>query len=243
MSQIKSIEQSVKDCISKELENGIIEKVITKNLEKCIDESVHDLFRWNGPLKKCIEENVKSVMLPFLEKYNYSEYITKLDTVMTEILKTTTLDHREILENFKYLVTSERIERVELTNLFNKYCDYCSKKIDVDDVEDMDYEGGYITCNFEVNDISSDWSSFDRKHVIFTCDEDENLNYEFYLSRYNGSEKPSYNVSGDFKNITIHSLRFANEIEIMILKLSQEDSPIVIDETEGREEVFVENRE
>lgn len=242
MSETKNIEQSVKDCISKELDDGVIERAITKNLESCINETVNDLFRWNGPLKKCIEENVKSVMLPFLENYDYSEYITKLDTVMTEILKTTTLDHREILENFKYLVASERIERIELTKLFDKYCNYCSKKIDVDDIEDMDCEGGYITCNFEVNDISSDWSSFDKKHVIFTCNEDEDLNYEFYLSRYKGSKKQSYDVSGDFKNITIHSLRFANEIEIMILKLYQEDSPIVIDETEGCEEVFVENR-
>lgn len=237
---MKNIEQCVKDCISKELDNGIIEKVITKNLEKCIDDSVRSLFSWDGTLKKCIEEKIESVMSPYLERYDYSGYITKLDIVMTEILKEITLDHRQILDNFKYLMASERIEKIELTKIFEKYCEYCSEKIDNDKVRDMDCEGGYITCNFSVIDISSSWSSFENKHVIFTCDEDEDLNFEFYLSRYEGSEKQSFDVSGDFVNRTLHSIRYANQIEMLLMKLCQEFKPIVLDEIVGNEEVYVE---
>ncbi|NFA35142.1 hypothetical protein EXM81_18085, partial [Clostridium botulinum] len=74
---MNNLENSIKDCITKEIEKGIIEKVIAEQLEKCIEKSISDMFGWNGEIKKVIENKVKSVMIPYLEDYDYSEYITK----------------------------------------------------------------------------------------------------------------------------------------------------------------------
>ena len=84
---MSNLENSIKDCITKELEKGIVEKIITDKLEECIESSLKDLFGWNGAVKKVVEYKVESVIVPYLENYDYSEYILKLDSVLTEVLK------------------------------------------------------------------------------------------------------------------------------------------------------------
>ncbi|MGO5058520.1 hypothetical protein ACTQ4P_12030 [Clostridium sporogenes] len=71
---MNNLENSIKDCITKEIEKGIIEKVIAEQLEKCIEKSINDMFSWGGDVKKVVEEKVKSVMIPYLENYDYSQY-------------------------------------------------------------------------------------------------------------------------------------------------------------------------
>ena len=73
---MNNLENSLKDCITKELEKGIIEKVISRKMEECIESAIKDMFGWNGEIKKVIEDKVKSVMIPYLESYDYSQYIT-----------------------------------------------------------------------------------------------------------------------------------------------------------------------
>ncbi len=43
---MNNLENSIKDCIAKEIEKGIIEKVIAEQLEKCIEKSISDMFSW-----------------------------------------------------------------------------------------------------------------------------------------------------------------------------------------------------
>ena len=72
---MSNLENSIKDCITKELEKGVIEKVIAEQLEKCVEKSISDMFSWGGEVKKVVEEKVKGVIIPYLESYDYSEYI------------------------------------------------------------------------------------------------------------------------------------------------------------------------
>jgi uncharacterized protein Yka (UPF0111/DUF47 family) len=132
-----NLENSIKDCITKELEKGIVEKVISDKLEECISSSLKDMFSWGGEVKKVIENKVKSVMIPYLESYDYSKYICKLDSVLVEVLKDTTLENKKLLENFKELMISEEILReVKITQIYETWCDYCKKNIDRDKIED-----------------------------------------------------------------------------------------------------------
>ena len=110
---MSNLENSIKDCITKELEKGIVEKIITDKLEECIESSLKDLFGWNGAVKKVVEYKVESVIVPYLENYDYSEYILKLDSVLTEVLNKTTLDNRKILENFKALMSILKVLRYQ----------------------------------------------------------------------------------------------------------------------------------
>jgi hypothetical protein len=47
-----NLENSLKDCISKELEKGVIEKVIAKKLEESVTKALEDMFGWNQRLNK-----------------------------------------------------------------------------------------------------------------------------------------------------------------------------------------------
>jgi uncharacterized protein Yka (UPF0111/DUF47 family) len=110
-----NLENSIKDSIAKELEKGIVEKVIAAKLEECITTSLKDKFSWSGEVRKVIDNKVKSVMIPYLENYDYSQYITKLDSVLVDVLKNTALENKKLLENFKELMTSE--EELGLLNI------------------------------------------------------------------------------------------------------------------------------
>lgn len=237
---MNSLENNIKDCISKELEKGVIEKVIAEQLEKCIEKSISDMFSWGGDVKKIVEEKVKSVMIPYLESYDYSQYITKLDSVLVDVLKNTALDNKRLLENFKSLMTSEDIPKtIKITDIFEKWNEYCKEEVDSDDIE-MDYEGGYINTKFYLEDVSSSWSSYKTYMVTFECEEDENLKFEFSIQAWRPEDNTGF--SSNYKSVgDIRSLRTLNDFEIIIMRISEGYQNIVIDSFEENEEVFVEN--
>lgn len=238
---MSNLENNIKDCISKELEKGIIEKVIAEQLEKCIEKSISDMFGWGGEVKKVVEEKVKSVMIPYLENYNYSEYIVKLDSVLVDVLKNSTLENRILLENFQSLMKSEDIKEIKLTDIFEKWNEYCASNIDKDDIE-MDYEGADITTRFDVEDVSSSWSSYKTYMVTFECEEDENLKFEFSIQAYKPSENGKY--TSNYKNVgDIRSLRYLNDFEILMMRISEGYENIVVDSFGESEDIFIENDE
>lgn len=238
---MSNLENNIKDCISKELEKGIIEKVIAEQLEKCIEKSISDMFGWGGEVKKVVEEKVKSVMIPYLENYDYSEYIVKLDSVLVDVLKSSTLENRRLLENFQGLMKSEDIKEIKLTDIFEKWNEYCGENVDRDNIE-MDFEGGYITTRFDVEEVSSSWSSWKTYMVTFECEEDENLKFEFTIQAYKQSKNGKY--TSDYKNVSsIRSLRYLNDFEILMMRISEGYENIVVDSFGKSEDVFIENDE
>lgn len=239
---MSNLENNIKDCIANELEKGVIEKVIAQQLEKCIEKSISDMFGWSGDVKKVVEEKVKSVMIPYLESYDYSQYITKLDSVLVDVLKNTALDNKRLLENFQTLITSEDIPRtIKITDIFEKWNEYCKEEIDKDNIE-MDYDGGYINTRFTVEDVSNDWSSYKTYMVVFECEEDENLKFEFSIQAWKPEDNDGF--TSNYKNTgNIRSLRNLNDFEILMMRISEGYENIVVDSFEESEEVFIENDE
>ncbi|UEL47551.1 hypothetical protein [Terrisporobacter hibernicus] len=239
---MSNLENNIKDCIANELEKGVIEKVIAQQLEKCIEKSISDMFSWGGDVKKVVEEKIKSVMVPYLESYDYSKYITKLDSVLVDVLKNTALDNKRLLENFKNLMTSEDIPKViKLTDIFDKWNEYCKKEIDKNDIE-MDYDGGYINTRFTVEDVSNDWSIYKTYMVVFECEEDEDIKLEFSIQAYEPKEDTGF--TSNYKNVgDLRNLRHLNDFEILMMRISKGYKNIIVDSFEESEEVFVENDE
>lgn len=239
---MSNLENNIKDCIANELEKGVIEKVIAQQLEKCIEKSISDMFSWGGEIKNVIESKIKSVMIPYIEKYDYSQYITKLDSVLVDVLKNTALDNKQLLENFKNLMTSEDIPKViKLTDIFDKWNEYCKKEIDKNDIE-MDYDGGYINTRFTVEDVSNDWSIYKTYMVVFECEEDEDLKLEFSIQAYEPKEDTGF--TSNYKNVgDLRNLRNLNDFEILMMRISEGYKNIVVDSFEESEEVFIENDE
>lgn len=238
---MNNLENNIKDCISKELEKGIIEKVISEQLESCIRESIKAMFKWDGCIKKTLEEKIKSVMVPYLDGYDYSDYITKLDSVLVDILKNTALPNKEILENFKTLMASEEIEEIRITDIFAKWNEYCEKNIDKDKL-DIDYEGGYINTSFNLDEVSNSWSDYKTYMVTFECDEDEKLKFEFSIQTWRPMDNSKYTSNYD-KPCDLKSLKHLDDFEIFMIRVSEGYKNIVIDSFGDSEDIFIEYEE
>ncbi|MDS1005319.1 hypothetical protein P9J83_17780 [Clostridium sporogenes] len=239
---MNNLENSIKDCIAKEIEKGIIEKVIAEQLEKCIEKSISDMFSWGGDVKKVVEEKVKSVMIPYLENYDYSQYIVKLDSVLTDVLKSSTLENRNLLENFKNLMVSEDGSReVKISDIFSEWNEYCKAKIDNDEL-DFDCGGAYITTSFDVEEVSETWSSYKTFMVRFECEEDEELKFEFSIDAWKPEEGSKY--TSNYKNTCgLRSLRYLNDFEILMMRISEGYENIILDSEGDSEDIFIEYEE
>lgn len=236
---MSNLENSIKDCITNEIEKGIIEKVIADQLEKCIEKSVSDMFSWGGEVKKVVEEKIKSVMIPYLESYDYSQYIVKLDSVLTDVLKATALENKTILTNFKELIT-ETLKGVKMSDILEEWAKHCERNVDKDKI-DMDYEGGYVTATLDTEEVSSSWSDFQRVIVRLECDEDEELKCEFEISKWEGRRE---NFTMDKKALhEISSLRNLSEFDVFLLKVSQGYNNIILDIENDSLEKFIEYEE
>lgn len=237
---MSNLETNIANCIEEELKKGVIEKVIANKLEECIESSVKDLFGWSGSIKKVIEEKIKSVMIPYLENYDYSQYITKLDHVLVEVLKNSALDNKKIVENFSELFTCDKVPKeIKITDIFKKWCEYCEENINKENI-DMDYEGGYITLNMNVEEISSSWSSSEKYIVTFECEEDKSLNKEFMLRQwYSGSK--SYLMLD--KPSDLQSLKNLDVFDMFMMKLEQGLCDIEIDKFSDSTDEYIEYEE
>lgn len=239
---MNNLEKSIKDCISKELEKGIIEEVLREKLKESIEASVKDLFGWSGDIKKVIEDKIKSVMIPYLENYDYSQYITKLDSVLVDVLKDSALENKQLLENFKVLMSSDKeIKNIKLSDIYNKWCDYCKEKIDTDSIDGYDYEGGYINVSMSVEEMSSDWSNYETQIVTFECEEDESLNIEFTIERWKEYDK-HYTLRWK-KTRDLESLRYLNVFDMFMMKVNQAYSKIELDTESESDEIYIEYEE
>lgn len=237
---MSNLENNIKDCIAKELEKGIVEKVITEKLESCIGSALSDMFSWRGDVSKVIEDKVKSVMIPYIENYDYSQYIVKLDSVLTDVLKNSTLENKKILENFKSIVGNEVPEEIKITDIFTKWTEYCKNSIDNGKL-DFDCDGAYMTTCFVTDEISSSWSSYETYMVRFECEEDEDLKYEFQIDRWKDrKDKFSLRYKGEG---TIRSLRVLNDFEVFLMNISQGYENVILDCYGDSEETIVEYEE
>lgn len=233
---MSNLENSIKDCILNEIEKGIIEKVIAEQLEKCVEKSVSDMFSWGGEVKKVVEEKIKSVMIPYLESYDYSAYILKLDSVLTDVLKSTSFENKTILTNFKELIT-EIPKEIKMSEILEEWAKHCERNVDKDKI-DMDFEGGYVTATLETENVSSSWSDFQRIMVRLECDEDEDLKCEFEISKWK-----EYRANFGMSTKVLHeisSLRNLSEFDVFLLKISRGYNNIILDIEDDSVEKFIE---
>lgn len=227
-----SLENNISKVIQEQLQGDLIERVIAEQLETCVRKSVDSLFGNWGDCKEIIEEKIKSVMVPQLERYDYSKHIVKLDYVLTEILKDTTLDNKKILKNFKAFMCSEDIPKeIKMSEIFNKYMEHVEKHVDTDGLE-VSYDDGvsyeYVEVKFEVEESEGrSWSSFSDAKVFFECEDDKQMNFEFRLSKYNKDDYWTLSIN---EALNLSSLRILDEFTIFMMKLYQNCTHIIIDE-------------
>lgn len=239
---MNNLENSIKDCITKELEKGVIEKVIAEQLEKCVEKSISDMFGWGGEVKKVVEEKVKGVIIPYLESYDYSDYIIKLDHVLTNVLKMTTAENKKLLENFNELMSVDvNIRSIKVSEIFDKWCEYVEENVDTDDLE-VDYDDGVayetveVSYEFEDGEKRS-WLKQENGRIIFECEKDEKMNICIEVYRWSDIHKENEWSFRFNDRCELSSLRNLDKFSLYLMSLNQAGVKIELDKTYDNEDV------
>lgn len=216
------------------LSSDEVTEIVKEKFMKALGSAIEDAFRW-GDAKHAIENKVKEVMLPYIENYDFSEYLPKLDSVLTEIVNSDfCIGNKKILENFEKLMLEPEQKKIKLTDLFKAWVKQCEKDIDTDGL-DIDYDDGVfyqsVDCEmrFELEDKPS-WSSSQRAVITFENEHDEKLNVEIQVSKriWNNGKKEPYTLSV-YKDLMISSLRNLSDFDVLLLRLSRARTEIIID--------------
>ena len=102
---------------SESLSSDEVSEIVKEKFMNALGGAIEDAFRW-GDAKHAIEEKVKEVMVPYIESYDFSEYLPKLDSVLTEIVNSDfCIGNKKILENFKDLMMEPEQKEIKLTDL------------------------------------------------------------------------------------------------------------------------------
>lgn len=241
-----SLEDGMKDIISKKLSDGSIEKIIAEYMEKGMAKAMDNMIGYGGAITKLLEEKMKEVMLPYLASYDYSKYIVNVDAVMTEVLKTCCADNVAILTNFKDLMSVDDIKDIKMSDIYQKWQDYVSKNISTSELEAMYDDGPYysnadVRMTFEEEEKTRYSSPFMYGVITFECDQDEDMNLDLRIYRYDRDPKDIWTISSDATKIhDIRSLKRLSEIEIFVMKLSQCSAKILLDTEHEMDKVEIE---
>lgn len=218
---MSTFEERISKAVSEKMNDGTVEKLVADAAEKALKESINEQFRWDGEAKKIIDEKVKAVMVQAIEHVDLNEYTVKLDTVLTEIINSTNLiDNKEILGNFKSLMTEPDKDTISLKEVFEKYKEYVSESVDTSELEVYtDDEPRYQNVTAEVT-VDTRNSIFRGRFcdLVFKCEEDEKLTKEIHLYE---SKRKGFRITRFESELDINSLRYVDKFDIFMMRLDR----------------------
>lgn len=239
-----NFDEDIKKITGEILSDGTVDQIIREKLTNGIENAISSSFNY-GELGNAVKSRVEQILVPFIENYDMSAYITKLDTVLTEIVnKSVLMDNKQMLENFQYLMKEPQITEIKLTDLFKEYKKFVAKNMDTYDREvewDESPEYEAMTVFFELEEERErSWSSFKYATIDFTVDEEEQqeeLNRTIHLSKWDGDRKDGWEIRVD-TNPNLNSLRNLDEFDLLLLKLQRADVRIIADELSDEDYVY-----
>ena len=241
-----NLEERMQNAVMDKLNDGTVEQIVKDSVESAIKKSLEDTFSWSGAGKKLIDEKVKEVIIPVIERHDFNQYMVKLDSILTEIINQTSLaDNKEILENFKALMVDPSENMIKLSTIFQKYCEYVAHDIDTTELEarcdDSEPYYEHVTAEMEVEHEERWFSSSEWCIVKFCCEKDEKLNKELRL--YRSKTDRNWNISYEMNTFCdINSLRNLSQFDIFLMTLKRGFVDIEID-TESEYEDDIEPEE
>ena len=243
-----NFDEDIKRITNEVLQDGTVDQIIREKLSNGIENAISNSFNY-GELGKAVKARIEQILVPFIENYDMSAYITKLDTVLTEIVnKSVLMDNKQMLKNFQYLMKEPQITEIKLTDLFKEYKKFVARNMDTYDRkvewdESPEYEA--MTVFFELEeDHERSWSSFKHATIDFTVDEEEQqekLNRTIRLSKWDGDRKDGWEIRVD-TNPNLNSLRNLDEFDLLLLKLQRADVRIIADELSDEDYVYSETK-
>lgn len=241
-----NFDEEIKRITDEIIQDGTVEKIIKEKITKGFESAIDSAFSF-GKLRDAIRKRTDEVLVPLIESYDMSEYIVKLDAVLTEIVNSTALiENKKILENFKNLMTEPEMKTITVSELFKEYKKFVAKEMDTDGRDVQIDDGVYyepMEVNFEViEEEDRSWSCFDRAILELSVDEEEQqekLNRTIRLDHYkNGKE--GWDIISEF-NPQITSLRYLDDFDIFLLKLQRANVKVIVDKKSDWDSVISEN--
>jgi len=234
------LSEGIAAVITEKLQDGTAERIVAEEFEKALQSTTHNLLQNYGDVGSALKAKIKSVLLPLIEDFDYREYIVKLDAVLMEVIKTCTLENRTILKNFAELFTVPTEDTINISELWKAYKDYVAENVETDGLDVLfndksEYESVSVNYEAEWEDRPS-WSNYDRGTLRFWCEHDENLGFEIPLKRWVPKKETGWEMGVDLP-IEIRSLRSLNELQVLILKLSQNGVLLIINQDSDDDEV------
>lgn len=241
-----NFDEDIKKITDEILQDGTVEKIIKEKITKGFESAIDSAFSF-GKLRDAIRKRTDEVLVPLVENYDMSEYIVKLDTVLTEIVNSTALtNNKRILANFKSLMTEPERKTITVTELFEEYKKFVAKEMNTygRDVilEDTAY---YEPMEVKLEIIEEEdrpWSSFDRAVLELSVaeeDQQKKLNRSIRLEHYkNGKE--GWDIYTEF-NPDITSLRYLDDFDVYLLKLQRAKVKVIMDIKYDNDSVDSEN--
>lgn len=218
------------------LSDGTVDRIIREQVVKCFENAISNSFKW-GELEQTIKDRVKNILVPFIESYDMSEYIVKLDQVLSDVVNSTSLvENKKILENFQYLMVEPTEKEIKLSEIFKEYKCFVSRNMEIEgrkvsfDDGTPEYEEMAVNMEFEEEDERS-WSSFRYATVDFTVDDqnqEDDLNRTLRLSLWDGSRKPGWEIRTEC-NPAISSLRHLDKFDLLMVRLQRADVRVIDD--------------
>lgn len=235
-----TLDNGIKDVITKKLEDGTVEKLIEEQMQKAINNALDSLFGRCGDVTEVIKKQITSVMVPYLEKYDYGRYIVKLDDVLVDILKETAAHNKTILHNFKELMLPIDRASIKASELFAAWCKYVAKEVETQGLDvicedSVSYESVEVTLAVSYDD-ERNWSPFQYATLTFECEHDTEMNFAIRLYHYNRDTENEWSMSYDYVK-EIKSLRRINDFEILLMRLDQAQTKIILDTDSECEDV------
>ena len=225
-----TLENAIKSVLEQKIVDGTVEKLVGEKVEQGIERALNDLFGSYGDITKAIEKKLKDVMVPQIERHDFSSYLVKLDAVLTELSNTTAKQNKQLLDNFSILMVDTPNE-IKASELFEKWIEFSADDIETGDLEvDFDdrptYESVEVSLSFEEVDGPS-WSSFENGQLIFECEHDEKLNFVVPMHRW--KKRDDYWTITELESVDISSIRHIGKFEAFVRSLKQNYTKIYID--------------
>lgn len=257
-------QRSVEQIIVDKLNNGAIERAMEKRFDKMVDNIVDDLFGNYGDISREIKSKLREQMSAYIEQVDFSQYNTKLEHLLNEIIKNVTSEQGRVVKNIKEIMGVKPISKIKTSELFDKYTDFIGSEIDTSKLEiNTDDTPSYepLTASMTYSKDHLGTTSMSEKAILtFTCEEDEKFNIKVKLRRWadsilgndwqieeirrttgDGETIYAFQTGSSEKEITslelpLNNLRDMNDFEVFLLKLHYDRTTIEIDERDIHDE-------
>lgn len=178
------------------LESGDLEKNLQGYMLKAFEDAFERSLSY-GKVRDAIRSRVEEILVPYIEKYDMSAYVVKLDAILTELLEEGAVaDNRRILENFRTMTLAPQDGTIALKDIFEVYKRYVAEHVDTSELEiDYDDEPSYSLVDVVAEVIPEyrpRWFDSDGKYATLYLHtgehEQEDLRFSLHLTKYSWND-------------------------------------------------------